>query len=225
MKHLSILIIITLLCIGCAPSSEDKSPESQASKEAIAEEFSMMDDYYEIVSVIQLSPSETTTLEQGFRQREEDLTNWLEGPKGQKLIELETKLREQTEAKDLSGVRATIAQSKPLRQEIVDMIKSSRNDLLDSLGPERRLEWDAHKVSKKMLDLMQPLGLDETQIADIRYAAVDELRRAQQLREPNPQAASFLQLERWVEDTILDNPQYDTYQALKVSKPMRSLGF
>jgi len=184
-----------------------------------------MDDYHEIVRIIQLSPSETTALEQGFRKREADLTQWLEGPKGQKLIELETKLREQTEAKDLSGVRETIAQAKPIRQEIVTMIKSTRIDLINSLGSERRLEWDAHLVSRKMLNLMQPLSLDAAQIADIQYAAVEELRIAQQKGAPNPQAASYIELEHWVEDNILNDPQYESYQAIKASKPMQSLNF
>ena len=223
-RHLFIISLIFTL-YGCSPGVEvDNSPEAQAIQADLQQKNSLQADFEEMVQVLELNSNEQGALEKRFVERERALTEWLEGAKGQQLIALEAKMKEQTQSKDLQGLKATIAQAKPLREEIVKFIQSSKNDMLDSLGPDRRAQWEGYEVCRKLFEVMEPLVLDETQKEDIYYESIEALLRARQSGESNPKAAAFLQLEQWAEQQVLDNAQYDIYQAIKQSQPMRSLG-
>ena len=211
-------ITVCLLMAGCAQEAEVPASIPNAPEARIGEK------YEAIPSVLGLSATESAAFAEQLDRLDATLRAWMEGEKGQQLMQLDAEIRVKTEEKDLPGLRAVIAQATPLRNEIRGLIASSRNDLLDSLGPEGRLSWEAHEVASELLELMEPLSLDTTQEAQIRTNAIEQLRAAQSKNEPNPKAASFLELEQWAESRVLSPEQRDAYQTVKEDNPMRSLG-
>ena len=211
-------IVVCFLMAGCTQEAEVPVSLPDAPEARIGEE------YEAIPSMLGLSPEESSAFAGQLDRLDATLRSWMQGEKGQQLMGLEAEIRTKTEEKDLPGLRAVIAQATPLRTEIRELIESSRNELLDSLGPEGRLKWEAHEVASGLLELMETLVLDATQEAQIRTNAIEQLRAALSKNEPNPKAASFLELERWVESRILSFEQRAAYEAVKKDNPMRSLG-
>lgn len=211
-------ITVCFLMAGCAQEAEVPASIPDAPEARIGEK------YEAIPSVLGMSASESAAFAEQLDHHDTTLRAWMEGEKGRQLMALDAEIRTKTEEKDLPGLRAVIAQATPLRTEIRGLIESSRNELLDSLGPEGRLKWEAYEVASGLLELMEPLALDATQEAQIRTNAIEQLRAAQSKNEPNPKAASFLELERFSESRILSPEQRDVYETVKKDNPMRSLG-
>ncbi|MFP6582834.1 MAG: hypothetical protein VCD00_09795 [Candidatus Hydrogenedentota bacterium] len=219
MIRFTIAILLAVTLAGCTSESRDEAVNDNApvSEVRIGQEFD------DLPKVLLLNPADAAAFESNLAKHNETIRAWMEGEKGQRLVALETEIRIKTEEKDLTGLRAVIAQAAPLRNEITRLIESSHEELLDSLGNERRMQWEGHEVATALLELMAPLTLDAAQQSQIRRAAQRLLLAAHASNEPNPGAASFLELEKNAEQDVLTPKQRETYQAIKKVHPMRSL--
>lgn len=219
MLRLLFIVTLSVFAIGCS-SGEPESPVEKPSADAprLGAEFET------IPETLQLTGPETATFQANLNAHNDNLRTWMQGEKGLRLVVLETDIRARTKGKDLPGLRATIAEAKPLRDEMIALIQSSRESLLNALGSERRMQWESHEVSSTLLDLMGPLALDAAQVARIEQEAVQQMRAAQSRNELNPKAASFLALERVAEKGVLSPNQQAAYESIKKDHPMRSLG-
>ncbi|MBX3179337.1 MAG: hypothetical protein KF886_18430 [Candidatus Hydrogenedentes bacterium] len=221
---LALLALSTLLNAACAPGKGDEPALDLASAEAgLREEGSGDAQPEEMARVLGLDPAAASALRDAFARRDAEVEAWIAGERGQRLIRLEAEMFAAVEARKLDDVKRATAEATPLRDELRQLIADHETSILDSLGPERRVQWEGYEVAKKMLDLMQPLELNFQQAQAIEQGGPAALAQAMRAGEPNPQAAAFLELEKWVEESVLTPDQRAAYQDIKASNKLRSL--
>ena len=130
-------------------------------------------------------------------------------------------MKRAAKARDLAGLRQAKAKAEPLRNELRELLKTHESNIREALSPEYRLKWEAHQVSERILDLMQPLNLSDQQISQVRTEAISTVRAS--VNEPNPKAAAYLKLEQTVELSVLTAEQRQAFQEIKKKNPLRSL--
>ncbi len=177
-------------------------------------------EYEQISAVLELSDQEKSKLKAAFEARAEALTQWWT-EKGAKLAQFERQMKRAAKDRDLTGFRRATAKAKPLRNELGRLLKTHRSNILEALSPEYRLKWDAHQVSERILDLMQPLNLSDQQITQVRTEALSTVRAS--VNKPNPRAAAYMKLELTVERSVLTTEQRQAYQEIKKKNSLRSL--
>lgn len=219
MMRWTIVTILAVMSAGCTSEPDDKlADENPASPKArLGEEFD------DLALVLKLSDEESKAFQLNLSKHNDALRAWVEGEKGQRLIALEAEIRIKSTEKDLAGLRSVIGQATPLRNEIGRLIESSREELLDSLGFSRRCIWEGDRVATALLELIAPLALDTAQESLIHQGAQHLIVQAHGDNEPNPKAATFLELEKMAEQDVLTPEQREAYQAIKKQHPMRSL--
>lgn len=222
---LALLALHTLLIAACAPGNGATDPALDlASAEAgLREESGESAQPDEMVRVLGLDPAAASALREAFARRDAEVESWIGGERGQRLIRLEAEMFAAVEARKLDDVKRATAEATPLRDELRQLIADHETSILDSLGPERRVQWEGYEVARKMLDLMQPLELNFQQAQAIEQGGPAALAQAMRTGEPNPQAAAFLELEKWVEESVLTPDQRAAYQDIKASNKLRSL--
>lgn len=208
---------------ACAPQVANPVLEEEVAREAILAQSSLADELTEMQAVVTLTPEQYAALEQHYTKRNTAIQQWIDSDKGKRLIALEAELSAQANNSDLAGVKTTIAEARPLREELTALVHAAHEDLLNTLGAEGRLRWEAHELSNALLDLMTPLALDALQQEKLREASPQFLLQAKNANEANPRAAAFLQLEQWAEQSILTPTQANAFQPIKKDNPMRSL--
>lgn len=201
-----------------APASADPSAIQGLEAEWQAEYDAMAAD-------LPLSPAESDALRAAFKSVQDDLRGWMNGPDGKRLIELEADMAAAAKRRDLGGVQAATSAARPLRDAFEAKIAAGKRGLLNALTPENRSRWGGHRLASHLLELMAPLGLSPEQQAAIRDNAAKALDQAAASGEPNPQAAAFLEFEKWLEASVLTPEQRTAYEAVKRAKPMRSLTY
>jgi hypothetical protein len=225
MRNTIALIVLLLIPVGCQPGSQPEAAlDVEGAEQQVRAEAQEDDVRDAMMRVIQLEPAQRTALEQAYMARDEEFGAWLEGEKGKRLVALEARMRIEAKESNLAEFRKVIAEATPLRNELIGMLKSHQQNILDTLSPSQQLQWAGYEVSSTMLELMVPLQLVPGQVSAIEGAAVEAVAQATQRGEPNPKAAAFLDLEQWVEESVLSAEQHDGYQDVKDANKMRSLG-
>ncbi len=183
-------------------------------------ETSWTAEYEQISAVLELSDQEKAKLKAAFKARAEAFTQW-RTEKVAKLAQFEQQMKRAAKDRDLAGFRRATAKAGPLRNELRKLLKTHQANILEALSPEYRLKWEAHQVSERILDLMQPLNLSDRQISQVRTEAPSTVRAS--VNEPNPKAVAYLKLERTVELSVLTAEQRQAFQEIKKKNPLRSL--
>lgn len=218
-----VAVIVALLGIlGC--TGESNSPSSEVPPVELRSDTAWESEYNDMVSVLGLSEDESQYLRAAFEQRETEGGAWLKGERGVRLAKLEGALKVAAKNKNLAETKRIISLAGPLRNELTGLLKTHEANILGSLSSDRQVQWQGHKVAEKLLGLMRPQSLDYTQEQYVRNGAVDAFARALQTGQINPSAAAFLELERWAEDAVLSEEQWQGYQDVKKKAPVRSLG-
>ncbi len=199
--------------------------QSQAGPETDADrppppETAWTAEYAQMNAVLKLSDQEKAKLKAAFDARVEAVTQWWT-EKGAKLVQLERQMKRAAKARDLTGLGRITAKAGPLRNELRELLKTHESNILETLSPEYRLKWEAHQVSEKILNLMQPLNLSDRQISQVRTEAPSTVRAS--VNEPNPKAVAYLKLERTVELSVLTAEQRQAFQEIKKKHPIRAL--
>lgn len=219
---LSVTALVFLLACGGNP--EDSEAPSASAEQATADPLGdWRPEFEEMASALDLQGAERQSLEDAFLARDEKLRAWLDGPEGTRLFKLEAELKEAATDRDLGRVRAITDQSDPLRRKFRNLVESTQRDVLDSLSPDNQRLWDVIQLYNRLHELMREVGLSEEQNHRLREGAYDFLLQAHQRGEPNPEAAAFLDYERWAENQVLDTVQRGMYQDIKRENPFRSL--
>jgi len=220
-----LLSMVLLFIAGCQPAADPEAEIDLAAAQAELEAEAARDDVRaDMLRVLALAPGQADALNAAFDARDKALGDWIAGEKGQRLIALEAEMAARTRASDLDGVRNAIAQAKPLREELMGMVEQYQTAILDTLSYEQRVQWLGFQVSSKLLQLAEGLGLNGAQLAAIEQGGPSAVAQAIQRGEPNPKAAAFLELEKWVEESVLSPEQRAGYAAVKDKNKLRSLG-
>jgi hypothetical protein len=177
-------------------------------------------EYEQISAVPGLSDQEKAKLKAALEARAEALTEW-RTEEGAELAQFEQQMKQTAEARDLTGLRAAKAKAEPLRDELRELLETHRSNIREALSPKHQLEWEAHQVSERVLDLMQPLDLSDQQISQVRTEALSTVRTS--VNESNPGAAAYLKLEQTLEVSVLTAEQRQAFQEIKRKNPLRSL--
>lgn len=212
-----------LALAGCGPRESAPPAETPARQTGLEVEWEAELDA--MAAALPLSPGETDALRAAFQAVQDDLRGWMNGPDGQRLIELEADMAAAAKRKDLAGVQAATSAARPLRDTFEAKIAAGKQGMMDALTPENRSRWGGHRLASHMLELMAPLGLSPEQQAAIRDNAAAAMDKAAARGEPNPPAAAFLELEKWLESSVLTPEQRTAYEAVKRAHPMRSLTY
>jgi hypothetical protein len=227
-KFVQVLCVIALGTLtACQPpngepaDSAEAQAESEAGRQKLEAEWQAQ--YDDMTIRLSLSPAESDALRAAFDNMQSELTAWMEGENGKRLIELEGRIATATRNSDLAGVQSAIREATPLRESFRAQIDAHGENLLNAMSPDNRATWEALRLSDHLIELMEPLNLRQDQIAAIENNAGPALQQAKGRGEPNPPAAAFLELEKWVEANVLDAQQRDAYAAVKADRPMRSL--
>ena len=177
-------------------------------------------EYEQMNTVLELSDQEKAKLKAAFEARAEAITQW--GTKnGEKLAQFEQQMKQAAKARDLSGLRRAKAKAEPIRDELRELLKTHESNIREVLSPKYRLKWEAHQVSERILDLMQPLNLSDQQISQVRTESLSTVNAS--ANEPNPKAAAYMKLEQTVELSVLAAEQRQAFQEIKKKNPLRSL--
>ena len=220
-------LLVMGVCVGlqcCSQqgqSSEDILAEAEAT---VRSEAAFEAKKTTMIRVLGLNASEALRLGQAFDARYEAIEQFLSGEAGQRLITLEAELRVAAQAKDLAAVQRVIDEAQPLRDAFCQRIEEQEVALYDVLTPAQATHWQGYEVAVRLLETMGPVKLSAEQMVAISEAGPPAFYRAQEAGEVNPKAAAFLQLERWAESDVLSPEQRDTYEAIKGTKGLRSLG-
>ena len=177
-------------------------------------------EYEQMNTVLELPDQEKAKLKAAFEAYAEAVTQWWT-EKGAELPQFEQQMKRAVKARDLAGLRRAKAKAEPLRNELRELLKTHESNIREVLSPKYRLKWEAHQVSERILDLMQPLNLSDQQISQVRTEALSTVRAS--VNEPNPKAAAYLKLEQTVELSVLTAQQRQTFQEIKKKSPLRSL--
>ncbi len=179
-------------------------------------------EYEQISAVLELSDQDKAKLKAAFEARAEALTQWWT-EKGATLAQFEQQMKQAAKDRDLTGFRQAKAKAQPLRNEFRKLLKTHRSNILEALSPEYRLKWEAHLVSERILELLQPLNLSDQQISQVRTEALSSVSAS--VNKPNPRAAAYMKLEQTVERSVLSAEQRQTFQEIKKKIPLRSLNW
>ena len=209
---------------GCAPAEEEPALDLASAEANIRANDTGGEQYNAMVQVLALGPESAGTLQRAFADRDEAVEGWIQGERGQRLIELEAQMVAAANARDLAGVKRTTGEAKPLRNELRQLIADHEEAILGTLTSEQQVQWKGYEVSRKMLDLMKPLNLAFDQAQAIESAGAPAVFEAIQRGEPTPKAAAFLDLEQWVEGQVLDEAQRAKYQNIKSENKVAEFG-
>jgi hypothetical protein len=124
-------------------------------------------------------------------------------------------------SKDLGSLQNWKQKAEPLKKELVDTAERFKVTIREALPAKKRLEWEAHKLYERLLELMQPLNLSEEQKKEVR--AKSHTAAEESAEEANPQASGFLKAEREVETDVLSPEQQKEYESIKKKHPLRSM--
>jgi hypothetical protein len=199
-------------------STTSESPAGDQDSSSSARDWKA--EFEEMVSTLELNDQEAAKLKQAFEKREGALAAWF-NEKGAQLKELEKEMLAAARNRDLPGVRDLKEKAQPLRDELRKTAETLEASIRAALPESRRVEWEAHRLAKRLIGLMESLKLSAEQVATIDFKAAEALKFA--AGEKNPQAAGFLKLERDVEQSVLTPEQREPYQAIKKKNPLRSL--
>lgn len=228
MQHFSICATLAALSIltisGCGPAKDPAPTMNLADAETrLRSEKPGGDVFDDMVRVLQLDTAAQGALRQAFSARDDAFEAWIVGPDGQRLIALEAEMFAAVEAKNLNEVKRTTSQATPLRNALRALVSEHDEAIRSVLHPDQRIQWDGHLVADEMLVLMQPLGLAFEQAQAVENGGVTAVLQAMEAGQPNPKAAAFLELEKWVEERVLSPEQRAAYQDIKASNKLRSL--
>jgi len=173
-----------------------------------------------MTAVLELSDQEKAKLKTAFEARAEAITRW-RAENGAKLAQFEQEMKQAAKARDLADLRQAKSKAEPLRNELRELSQTHQANIREALSPEYRRQWEAHQVSERILDIMQPLTLSDQQISQVRTEAISAVRAS--VNEPNPGSAAYLKLERMVELSVLETEQRQAFQEIKKKNPLRSL--
>ncbi len=220
-----LLMMASVLSVSCAARSDraeknEKQEPAAKNDAADGEQHESAREYAEMTAVLQLPEQEAARLKAAFDARDAAFSAW-SAEKLKKLNELEAQMMRAARARDLSEVDRIKKQAEPLRDEMRALHKAHQETILEVLSPEQRLDWQGHKLSRRLLELMEPLALTDDQKGQIRKQARAAYQDA--AGTPNPDAAGFLALEKSVERSVLAPQQQAAYQAIKKKHPLRSL--
>ena len=210
--------------LGCAPQEEGPALDLVSAETNIRTNDTGAEEYNEMAQVLRLDPAAMDRLGAAFAERDEAVERWIAGEKGQLLIETEARMMAAVEARDLAMLKQCTATGKPLRDELRRLIEDHETAIMNTLTPEQQVHWQGYEVTRKMLELMQPLNLGFDQAQAIEGAGPAAVHQAIAAGEPTPKAAAFLALEQWAEESVLDEAQRAAYEAIKAENKLRSLG-
>lgn len=218
------VLVAGVLLAGCGPAGDEPELDLAAAEADVRAKEARAGKLEDMQRVLDLDPATGEALQAAFAAGDEAVEDWIAGERGQQLIELEARMFAAVDARDLAEVRRTTAAAKPLRDELRALLADHEQAILDVLTPEQQVEWHGHEVSRKLLDLLKPLNLGFEQAQAIERSGAPAVSQAIDRGEPNPKAAAFLDLEKWVEDSVLDPEQRAAYQDIKSENKLRSLG-
>lgn len=178
-----------------------------------------------MVDVLALNESEAENLRWAFEDRDYAVAEYMESAEGRELVAEEASLRDAVNSRDLGGVRRITDSASDKRDRLREIVAEGNEGIRMALPESKRREWDAYRISSKLLSFAEPLGLtveQELQIEEHAFTCIDAARAA---NKPNPMAAAFLALEKWSENTVLSPQQRSAYEEAKKSNPLRSLSF
>lgn len=224
MRTLAAILVTLLTVTGCQQKESTPEPvDTDAAKASLQTEARQDNKQAQMIQVLQLDATQASALNEAYTARDNAATAWIEGEKGDKLVAWEAEIKRAAKAKDLGAVRNATSRAKPLRDEFRQLFATHQANIMNVLTPEQQIHWQGFEVASKLLDLTKDLGLNPQHIAAIEQGGPTVVHQAIQNGEPNPKAAAFLELERWMEDTLLTQQQRAAYDAVKSENKMRSL--
>lgn len=226
MRHIAAAILSVLVIAGCQQQEENTadSGDREAARASLEAEARQDSRQTQMVEVLQLDATQTSALNDAFSARDEAVGAWLKGEKGTELVSWEAEIKRAAREKKLGALRNATDQAKPLRDELRQLFATHEARIMDVLTPDQQIQWQGFEVSSKLLQLTEDLGLNAQQFAAIEQGGPAAVREAIQRGEPNPKAAAFLELERWMENSVLSEQQFNAYEAVKSDNKLRSLG-
>ena len=229
-RYPMVFILIMSLAACGRPGSAPGSTDNQAEPETDSDNHQSDNpargkndwsvEYANMESALLLSDEEASRLKDAFETRQTEVSSWL-AVNGAKLESLEKQMAAAAKSRDLRGVKNATAEATPLRNDLRDLVATHKDAIVAALSAENQTIWSAHQLSQRILESMTALALTEEQIKQIRTEAVKTVQTT--TREPNPEAAGFLKLEKTVESRFLTADQRTAYEEEKKNNPFRSL--
>jgi len=177
----------------------------------------------EMKGVLRPSGDEVIDLERAFANRKREIEAWMQSEKYARLVTLEAELSKVAAANDAEAIARVKGEVQPLRDELKTLVERHRLRILDALTEDNRLKWLAHRLTERMRQLMQPLGLSTDQVTELRALAWTAIERNAATHEPPAlQHEAFLQLESEMEKNVLRAGQRRSYETVKKENPLRA---
>lgn len=232
MKTTIAILCIALMVGGCSKrndpagslgeadgSAAESAPDSSHGGKARSDRS----EYERMVAVLELSDEETARLKEAFDARDEEIGRW-EAEHGERLKGLESQIMAATKKRRLAEMKSATAQAKPLRQELLALVAKHKFQIFMTLPEEKRAEWDAHRLHRRLAGLIGPRNLSDDQVEQIRAKSLEVART---IKRPTPDArplpGAYLAFEKAVESQVLTVEQRREFETVKNENKLRSL--
>jgi len=205
--------------------SEEVTDEGQVVQEEPEElipEFAEWKDEYENMNrVLQLSSTETVRLVKVFKNTTIEYIKW-ERNQQQTLVELQKQMKEAEIAKDEQAFNAAKEKAIPLQQAADDMVRRRYAKLLEALTKSRQAQWEAHRLTDHILNMMANLELSQRQISEIHGHTLTPIAAAyDDPKVTNPMPEAFMNCEKIIETEVLNEIQRKIYEDVKKKYPFK----
>jgi len=232
MKATIAILCIALMVGGCSKrndpadgpgkaggSAVESAPDSSHGGKARGDRS----EYEPMVAVLELSDEETARLKEAFDARDEEIGRW-EAEHGERLKGLESQMMAAAKKRRLAEMRSAIAQAKPLRQGLLALVAKHKFQIFMTLPEEKRVEWDAHRLHRRLAGLMEPLNLSDDQVEQIRAKSMEIAATIERpTAEAGPLPRAYLAFEKAVESHVLTAEQRGEFETIKSDNKLRSL--
>ncbi len=221
-------LLSAIVLAGCAGPNEDSKKNSDAT--TVAHEKSTnhanqawknwADELNQMATILDLNDEEKAKLKTSFKEQAKIVGEfWNET--GKQLNELERKIKSAVKEKSLTNMRELIAAAKPMRERFQKLLEERERALLDALSPARREQWMGYRLVERFWKLTKSMTFSDEQKSKIKQLAVQAAKSV--AGKPNPTAAGFLDLEKMIEEQVLDPNQQKAYESIKSKNKLRSL--
>ena len=199
-------------------SSESTSGKKQPWSGKSLDEWTIV--YAEMQEILDMSDNESQELKATFKKHVEKLQAWYR-KHGPGIAEADRAAMEAARNRDLAKLRQLKNEVVPLKQEAMAMHQAMDTAVLNTLAEPNRIRWQAHRLKARFMKLAEPLQLTESQKTLVAQKAMEAAQKVKDRR--SPQGAGFLELEKRVEASVLDDKQRASYQGIKSKNKLRSL--
>lgn len=220
------LALSTALTCGCLePDGSAKSNSGDVSKKSAEQLSSLVAEYRDLNSCLELTEQEETKIAEVHLRFEKKLRSWYD-KNHRELRQIQGNALDAARERDLKKLKQMNARGDKKRvaelyQEERELQGEYEATLIDAIPAAKLDTWKSHVIAKQLLEYLEPIDLSDDQIKQIQESAVVVISR--EGTNENWKGMGTRALEIVFARQIVSKSQQPGYDALKKSNRLRQL--